>query len=121
MKNESYESPELFKHEDSTKWTGGFLLLMGLIFFAGMSHISIFGVSAWVLVALLPVYWIGVYAYKRYQEDGYASRRVFSILVWGLLPFAFIAAVFMGFNAGALWPIGLIAVGVAYIIYGTGK
>ena len=122
MKQETYETPELFKSDsDSSKWAGGFLILMGGIFFLSMSGVSIFGMSPWLLVALLPVYWIGVTAYKRYQEDGRLSGRVFSILVWGLLPFAYMGAAFLGINVGKLWPIGLIAVGASMLLFGSQK
>jgi hypothetical protein len=122
MKQESVESPELYKDgQDNGRLAGGFLILMGLIFFLGMTGVSILGKSAWMLIALLPVYWIGVMAYKRYREDGRLSPRVFSILVFGLPPFAYIAAIFLGLNVSALWPVGLIAVGVSFLLFGSRK
>jgi len=122
MKQETFDSPNLFKEEkQSSQLAGGFLIIMGGIFFLGMSGITILGLSPWLLVALLPLYWIGVMVYKRYREDGRLSRRVFSILIWGMLPFVYIAAAFLGFNMARLWPIGLIAVGVSILLFGSEK
>jgi hypothetical protein len=118
----NYETSEQYKMwKPGNSVIGGFFILMGTIFFLGMSEVTILGKSPWLLVALLPVYWIGVMAYKRYQQEGRVSRHVFSMLVFGLLPFAYIAAAFLGFNMAAIWPIGLIAVGVSYLLFGINK
>ncbi len=122
MKQESVESPELFKsNREVSRWAGGFLIIMGSIFFLGMSGVTILGKSPWMLLALLPLYWIGLAAYKRYQEDGHVSPHVFSIAVFGLVPFAYIAALFLGFSVSGLWPMGLIAVGISIIVSGIKK
>ena len=41
-------------------FNGGFFVIMGSIFFLGMSDVTIFGRSPWLLVGLLPTYWIVV-------------------------------------------------------------
>ena len=122
MKHETFDTHESYKNElAGSKLLGGFIILMGGIFFLGMSGVSILGYSPWMLMALLPVYWIVMMAYKYYKEDGRVSRRVFSILAFGLLPFAYIAATILGFNVAAIWPIGLIAVGASIILFGGSK
>ena len=100
---------------------GGFLILMGGIFFLGSLGITIMGRSAWWLAALLPVYWILIYAYRLYRRDGHFSRRVFGILIWSLLPFAYIVAAAQGWNVGAIWPLGLIAAGLGMLVFNSGK
>jgi hypothetical protein len=122
MKQETVEKQEIFENESNdSKYVGGFLLILGVIFFLGVSEVSILGFNPWLLVALIPFYWIVVAAYKSYREDGRISRRVYSIAIFGLLPFAYIAASALGLNAGAIWPIGLIAVGAAFLLYGGSK
>ena len=119
---------ELLEHAEQNKVgkpsgvaIGGFFILMGAIFYLAMSGASILGGSAWLLVALLPVYWIVVTAYKRYQPEGRITRSVFSILVFGLLPFIYIAAIILGISVSAIWPIGLIAVGVSFLFFGVNR
>jgi hypothetical protein len=122
MKQEAFINTKRFKEEkERGKLMGGFFIIMGAIFFLGLTEVSILGYSPWLLMALLPVYWIGVMAYKRYKEDGRVSRRVFYALVFGLLPYAYIAAAVLGFNVAAVWAVGLIAMGVAFILFGDGK
>lgn len=122
MKQETYKTAELFNYGGkNSSVMGGFLIFMGVIFFLGMSGVTVFGHSAWMLVALLPVYWIVVTAYRRYQLEGRSSRAVFSILLFGLLPFAYIAAFILGINVSTIWPIGLIVTGAGYILFGMGK
>ena len=120
MKQESFDSPELFKEiEQNRKLTGAFLIIMGGIFFLGMSGGTILGLSPWMFMALLPLYWIGAMAYRRYREDGRVSRRVFAILIWAVLPFAYMGAAFFGINVSGLWPIGIVAVGVSILLSGS--
>ena len=122
MKQEASVNTKRFKEEkEGSKWIGGFFILMGAIFFLGMTEVSILGHNPWLLMALLPVYWIGVMAYKRYKEDGRVSRRVFYPFVFGLLPYAYVAAAILGFNVGAIWPLSIVAVGVSFILFGRGK
>ena len=122
MKQETYETQENYKNErENSKYVGGFLLLLGAIFFLGVSEVPNLGFNPWILMALIPVYWIIVAAYKHYKEEGRISRRVYLIAVFGLLPFAYISASTLGLNVAAIWPIGLIAVGAAFILYGGTK
>jgi hypothetical protein len=103
------------------KWMGAFMLLTGAIFLLGTSGLTIAGRSPWMLVALLPVYWIGVTAYRRYQEDGRLTRRVFSIAVFSMVPLVYIAALALGYTVSGLWPLGIIAVGVSMLLFGGSK
>ncbi|GAB4162413.1 MAG: hypothetical protein Fur0021_36580 [Candidatus Promineifilaceae bacterium] len=97
------------------------MVLTGAIFLMGTSEITIAGRSSWMLVALLPIYWIGVSAYRRYKEDGRLTRRVFSIAVFAVLPFAYMAAMVLGYTVSGLWPLGIIVVGVSFILFGSSK
>jgi hypothetical protein len=87
----------------------------------GTSGITIAGHSPWMLAGLLPIYWIGVTAYRRYKEDGRLTRRVFSIAVFALLPFAYMAAMALGYNVSGLWPLGIIVLGVSILLFGGSK
>lgn len=122
MKQETVVNSEQVKGEHEVgKWMGAFMVLTGAIFLMGTSGITFAGHSPWMLVALLPVYWIGVTAYRRYKEDGRLTRRVFSIAVFGVLPFAYIAALALGYSVSGLWPLGIIAVGVSLVLFGGSK
>lgn len=122
MKQETVVNSEQVKGEHEVgKWMGAFMVLTGAIFLMGTSGITIAGHSPSMLIALLPIYWIGVSAYRRYKEDGRLTRRVFSIAVFGVLPFAYIAALALGYSVSGLWPLGIIVVGVSFILYGGGK
>ncbi len=122
MKQEASVNTKRFKEDkERGNLMGGFFIVMGAIFFLGLTDVSILGYSPWLLMALLPVYWIGVMAYKRYKGDGRVSRSVFSILVFSLIPYAYIAAAVLGFNVAAIWAVGLIATGAAFILFGNSK
>ena len=97
------------------------MLLMGAIFLMGTSGITFAGHSPWMLVGLLPIYWIGLSAYRRYQEDGRLTRRVFGIAVFAVLPFAYMAAMALGFSISGLWPLGIIVVGVSFLLFSSSK
>jgi hypothetical protein len=94
---------------------------MGGIFFLAASGVTILGLSPWLLMPLLPAYWIGVTVYKCYREDGRLTRRVLSLLLCGLLPFIYIATAFAGINVGTLWPLCLIFAGAALLFFGNMK
>lgn len=122
MKQERVVNSEQFKEEhEFGKWMGVFMILAGAIFLMGTSGITIAGRSPWMLVALLPVYWIGMMAYRCYKEEGRLTRRVFSIAVFGLLPLAYLAAQVLGYSISGLWPLGIIAVGVSFILFSGRK
>jgi hypothetical protein len=122
MKHETVHISE-HHHEEAggKKLMGGFLVALGVIFLLGSSGISILGFNPWILMALLPVYWVVAVAYRHYQEDGHISRRVIAPLVFGLLPLAYAGAAILGLNVASIWPIGLIAAGVYCILMGGGK
>ena len=122
MKPETVVNSEQVKGEhEGGKWMGAFMVLTGAIFLMGTSGITIAGRSPSMLVALLPIYWIGVSAYRRYKEDGRLTRRVFSIAVFAVLPFAYMAAMALGYSVSGLWPLGIIAVGVSFLLFGSSK
>ena len=100
------------------KWTGAFMIFIGAIFLMGTAGITIAGHSPSMLLALFPIYWIGVSAHRRYKEDGRLSRRVISIAVFAVLPFAFMAAMVLGYSISGLWPLGIIVVGVSFLLLG---
>ena len=122
MKQETVVNSEQVKGEHEVgKWMGAFMVLMGAIFLMGTSGITIAGHSPSMLIALLPIYWIGVSAYRRYKEDGRLTRHVFSIAVFAVLPFAYMAAMALGYSVSGLWPLGIIVVGVSFVLYGGRK
>ena len=103
------------------KWTGAFMIFIGAIFLMGTAGITIGGHSPSMLLALVPIFWIAVAAYRRYQQDGRLTRRVVSIAVFAVLPFAFIAAMALGYSISGLWPLGIIVVGVSVLLLGGSK
>jgi hypothetical protein len=122
MKQETVVNSEQVKGEhEAGKWMGAVMILMGAIFLMGTSGITIAGHSPSMLIALVPVYWIGMSAYRRYKEDGRLTRRVFSIAVFSVLPFAYMAAMVLGYSVSGLWPLGIIVVGVSFILLGGRK
>ncbi len=122
MKQETFVKSEQSKEKQQAgQWTGAVMILVGVIFLMGTSGITILGYSPWMLFALVPVYAIGVAAYKCYKEEGRLTRRVFAIAVFALVPLTYIAAMVLGFSISGLWPLGIIAVGVSFALLGTGK
>jgi hypothetical protein len=122
MKHEAFDPID--SHADakvSSNLLGGFIIVMGVIMLLGATGISIAGTSPWLLFALLPVYWIVATAHRHFKEDGRVSRRVVSLLAFGLLPFAYVGGAILGLNVAAIWPIGLIVVGASFILFGSGK
>lgn len=120
LKKQSEENFGLFGQDGGQAFAGGFMIFMGVIFLMGVLGITVLGKSAWWLSALLPVYWIVVVGLRRYREDGRFSRRVLAILIWGLVPFAYVAGVALGLNVGLIWPLGIIVAGVGMLLYGRG-
>lgn len=120
MKRETVVNSEQVEGEhEGGKWMGAFMVFAGAIFLMGTSGITLAGHSPWMLVGLLPAYWIGVTAYRRYQEDGRLTRRVFSIAVFGVLPLVYTGALALGYSISGLWPLGIIAVGVSILLFGN--
>lgn len=122
MKQETLVRSERSQEKQQAgQWTGVVMILVGVIFLMGTSGITILGYSPSMLFALVPVYVIGAAAYKRYKEEGRLTRRVFAIAVFALVPLAYIAAMVLGFSVSSLWPLGVIVVGISFILFGTGK
>jgi hypothetical protein len=122
MKQETVvSSGEARKEQIGGRWMGVLMVLMGAIFLLGTSGFTIGGHSPSLLIALVPIYWIGVSAYRRYQADGRLSGRVLSIAVFAVLPFAFLAAMVLGYSVSGLWPLGAIVAGVSFILLGGRK
>jgi hypothetical protein len=122
MKQETVVNSEQVKGEHGVgKWMGALMVFTGAIFLMGTSGITIAGHSPSMLIGLVPIFWIGVSAYRRYQEDGRLTHRVFSIAVFAVLPFAYMAAMALGYSISGLWPLGIIAVGVSFILARGGK
>ncbi len=94
------------------------MIFAGVIFFMATSGFTIGGYSPTMLIALVPIYWIGVAAHRRYRQDGRISRRVVGIAVFAVLPFVFMAAVALGYGISDLWPLGIIVAGVSFILLG---
>ena len=109
-------SEQVKSEHEAGKWMGAFMILAGVIFLMGTAGITIAGHSPSMLLALFPIYWIGASAYRRYKEDVRLTRRVFSIAVFAVLPFAFIAAMVLGYSISDLWPLGIIVVGVSFVL-----
>ncbi len=122
MKQETFINSEQVKSEhEAGKWMGAFMILAGVIFLMGTSGITIAGHSPSMLLALFPIYWIGVSAYRYYKEDGRLTRRVISIAVFAVLPFAYMAAMVLGYSISGLWPLGIIIVGVSFLLLSRSK
>lgn len=118
MKQETVVNSEHVKREhESGKWMGALMVFMGAIFLMGTSGITFAGHSPSMLIGLVPILWIGVAAYRRYKEDGRLTRRVFSMAVFAVLPFAYMAAMALGYSVSGLWPLGILAVGVSILLY----
>lgn len=95
-----------------SKTAGLFLILMGGIFLLGMSGVTVLGLSPWILMAFLPAFWIGVAAVNAYRQEQRITGHIAAMLLFGLMPFAYIFAGQLGLNAGAIWPVGLIGMGL---------
>lgn len=122
MKQETVVNSEQVKGEHGVgKWMGALMVLTGAIFLMGTAGITFAGHSPSMLLALLPIYWIGVSAYRRYKQDGRLTRRVFSIAVFAVLPFAYMVAMALGYSVSGLWPLGIITVGVSFLLLGGSK
>lgn len=90
--------------------------MLGILFLLAIYGTTIFGSSIWLVMGLLPVYWIGLKAYRLYREDGYISNRVLTTLISCLFPFVFIVAIIAGIDMSRLWPIALILAGATTIL-----
>jgi hypothetical protein len=96
---------------------GGLFIIVGAIFMLGMSGISILGHSPWILMALVPVYWSVISAYRIYRTNGRFTVHVLIPLLFIPLPFVFVGASMLGFDLAGLWPIGMIALGAFFLFF----
>ena len=118
MKQETVVNSEQINEEQKVgNWTGVLMVFVGAIFLMGTSGITIGGYSPSLLIGLVPVFWIAVAAYRRYQAEGAITRGVLSIAVFAVLPFAFMAAMVLGYSVSGLWPLGAIVAGVSFILF----
>jgi hypothetical protein len=102
----------------SNKFTGGLLLITGLIFLLGMSGVSILGFSPWDRLGLIPIYWIVANVYRHYKTEGRITPYIFIPLLFVLFPIGFVAASILGFDLYKLWPLVLIVVGFWFLFSG---
>jgi hypothetical protein len=102
----------------SNKFTGGLLLITGLIFLLGMSGVSILGFSPWHLMGLIPIYWIVANVYRLYKTEGRIRPYIFIPLLFVLFPIGFVAASILGFDLYKLWPLVLVIVGFWFLFSG---
>ena len=122
MKQETVINSKQVKVEHKVgKRMGIFMIIIGAITLIGTSGFTIAGHSPWMLIALAPIYWIGLSAYRCYKEDGRLSRRVLSIAVFAVLPFAYLAAMTLGYSISGLWPLGVMIVGISFVLLGSSK
>jgi hypothetical protein len=96
---------------------GVILILLGIVFFLQNSGIAV-ALNWWAVFILIPAFWSFVRAWESYREHGRLTRRAASSAVGGTL-LTVVALVFL-FNIGfgTLWPLLLIAGGVALILTG---
>lgn len=102
----------------SNRLTGGLLVIMGLIFFFGMSGQSIFGLSPWYLMGLIPIYWMVANVYRLYKTEGRITPYIFIPLLFAIFPIGFIAASILGFDFYKLWPLVIIICGLWFLFSG---
>jgi hypothetical protein len=94
------------------------MLLIGGIALLSVSGIEILGRSPWMLVALLPVGWIILAAYNKYVENGRKlNKHVAAILLFGLIPFAYILFPILGLPVNVLWPMSIIFIGLCFVLF----
>ncbi len=119
MKQEKVgRSAQVRAEENAGMWTGVLMVFIGVLFLLGTAGIRFGGRSPSLLIGLLPVYLIGAAAYQRYREDGGLSRHVLSIAVFAVLPLGLMAAMMLGYSISGLWPLGVIVVGVSFVLRG---
>lgn len=88
--------------EQSKAAQGGFQIFLGIVFLIAIYGASVFGSSIWLIIGLVPVYWISLKTYKFYKEDGYVSNRVLTTMLSCLFPLIFIVAIIAGFDMSRL-------------------
>lgn len=96
---------------------GGFLIVFGALYLLGMSDLDLFGYSPWIIMALLPVYWFAIAAYRTYQREGEINAHVLYAILPMLFPFFIVGAAMLGFSPARIWPVGAIAIGLLYFYF----
>ncbi|MCP5097460.1 MAG: hypothetical protein GY943_18090 [Chloroflexi bacterium] len=106
------------QNENWGRMGGVFMIAMGGIFLLSQSGIRLFGQSPWVLFAMLPVIGVSIGAWRMYVGNGRKfSRQLFYLLLWGLFPFAYVAAAIFDINASLIWPVAIILMGVGIMAF----
>jgi hypothetical protein len=93
------------------------MMLIGGIALLSISGIEILGRSPWMLMALLPVGWIIMAAYNKYLENGRKlNKHVAVILLFALIPFAYMLFPILGLSVNVLWPMSMIFIGLCFVL-----
>ncbi len=106
-------------HDENWGRLGGvFMIAIGGIFLLSQSGISLFGQNPGVLFAMLPVIGVSIGAWRMYVGNGRQfSRQLFYLLLWGLMPFAYISASFLDLNTSLIWPFAIILMGIGIMAF----
>lgn len=104
------------RNDQNNAAQGGFQILLGIVFLLAIYGAASFGSRIWLVLGLVPIYWIGMKAYRLYREDGRISNRVVTTLISCLFPFVIIVAIIAGLDISRLWPIALIIAGATTIL-----
>lgn len=119
MKFEVFGTPEkIGENKIASIATGAFFILIGGLFLLSQTGFTIMGQSPWILMALVPLFWIAVAIYQRYRQDRRISGAIVAMLAFSLVPFVFVGASLLGFDMGALWPLILIGIGAVVLLSG---
>jgi hypothetical protein len=104
-----------------TPWAAGvFMILLGGVFLVNMNDLFDMGSSRWAIWLLIPAYWVVISAWSAFHSDSPDARsKSLTILLFGLMPFAFAALPALGFNAQFIAPLVLIVIGLSMIIRRT--
>jgi hypothetical protein len=96
-------------------WIGGaILILLGVIFL--LQNLGIpFLANWWALFILIPALWAYAAAWDSYREDGRLTRRGIGSLSGGILLTVLALALVLNLDFGLLWPVLLIAGGLALL------
>jgi cation transport ATPase len=97
-------------------WLGGIvLIIVGLIFL--VQNITGFHLQNWwALFIAIPGVIALATAWRFYQQDGFASRRVLGAASGSLVPLIIAAIFLFNLDWGRLWPLFLIAGGAGMLV-----
>lgn len=107
---------QMFEKGRSNWFGGAVLIFMGLAFL-----LPAFGIvgwdQMWIVFPLIPIAAILYGAWQRYEANGRRlDGRLFAILIWSLLPFAYLVSIWADLDVGRLWPISFILAGVTALL-----